>query len=379
MNTQFFASQRKTDQVKASLLEQILASGIKPGDRLPGENELTRRFGVARNTIREAVASLVQEGTLVRRKGSGTYLQQLPQSHPPQTGGKSPLTLRVGFVAFCTEVLHAGAYVARIMRGLTEPAELVRRVDLKLLTSYPEYRNLGGIHYTEIGAEDGVDGLVVGVNVGIDSNYIKRLSDQGITTVFLTYEPILPGYPWVCQDLIRGVQNLVPLVYQAGHRRMGMMLYRPMSEAFLMGYMMGHTLAGKKLHLDSVVYCRGNDALIPALTDELLGKGVDAVLCYDDEIAVKVIRYLGSKGIRVPEDVAVIGINDTANPDRDGHPPLTTIHMPMEEMGRACRDLLVMSRLGQNVAARSIVLESKLIIRDTGLANVADRQMRTEP
>ena len=53
---------------------QQLISGLAPGEPLPAERDLARGLGVARMTLRRAVDSLVEEGRLIRRRGSGTFV-----------------------------------------------------------------------------------------------------------------------------------------------------------------------------------------------------------------------------------------------------------------------------------------------------------------
>lgn len=55
-----------------------LIAGSRPGDRLPSERELSTRWGVARMTVRHAMDTLVAEGLVVRRQGSGTYVAPQP-------------------------------------------------------------------------------------------------------------------------------------------------------------------------------------------------------------------------------------------------------------------------------------------------------------
>lgn len=55
----------------------ILDLSLQPGDRLPSQDELSRRLGVSRTVVREAVQSLVARGLLESRKGSGLYVRQL--------------------------------------------------------------------------------------------------------------------------------------------------------------------------------------------------------------------------------------------------------------------------------------------------------------
>src|SRR6187549_2722563 len=62
------------EQVIDQLREQILAGTWSIGSRIPTEAELAASTGTSRNTVREAVQSLVHAGLLERRQGSGTYV-----------------------------------------------------------------------------------------------------------------------------------------------------------------------------------------------------------------------------------------------------------------------------------------------------------------
>ena len=63
----------------ASEIENIIIEGsLKPGDRIPNEQELMETYHTSRSTIREAIKSLVSRGTLEIRRGKGTFVCQLP-------------------------------------------------------------------------------------------------------------------------------------------------------------------------------------------------------------------------------------------------------------------------------------------------------------
>ncbi len=64
-----------TDQVKAHIKERI-ASGSFEGGRIPPEAELATDLGVSRTTIRDALSRLENEGTIYRRQGSGTFVNE---------------------------------------------------------------------------------------------------------------------------------------------------------------------------------------------------------------------------------------------------------------------------------------------------------------
>ena len=66
------------DVVRRELTRLILGGEFPVGSKLPNEDRLCERFGVSRVTIREAVRGLIEDGLVVRRHGSGTYVTRRP-------------------------------------------------------------------------------------------------------------------------------------------------------------------------------------------------------------------------------------------------------------------------------------------------------------
>jgi DNA-binding GntR family transcriptional regulator len=64
--------------VARALREQIVASGLEPGARLPSEPELARSLGVSRSSLRGGIALLEEDGIVRRLHGSGTYVSHRP-------------------------------------------------------------------------------------------------------------------------------------------------------------------------------------------------------------------------------------------------------------------------------------------------------------
>jgi DNA-binding GntR family transcriptional regulator len=67
-----------SDIVRAQLSRAIISGEFAPRSKLPNEEELRERFGVSRITLREAVRGLIEDGYVVRRQGSGTYVTGRP-------------------------------------------------------------------------------------------------------------------------------------------------------------------------------------------------------------------------------------------------------------------------------------------------------------
>ena len=69
----YFAVMKYMD-IYTALKADITDRAFAEDKRLPGEPELCRRFGTARNTVRQALALLQQQGLIERRKGEGTFI-----------------------------------------------------------------------------------------------------------------------------------------------------------------------------------------------------------------------------------------------------------------------------------------------------------------
>ena len=98
-----------------------------------------------------------------------------------------------------------------------------------------------------------------------------------------------------------------------------------------------------------------------------------AVFCSNDEMAIGALRAIKSKGLRVPEDVSVVGFDDIRFA-RYADPPLTTIAQPKEELGREAMTLLVEILSGAQVPPRKRVLSTQLVVRGSTARCPAPRQ-----
>jgi LacI family transcriptional regulator len=92
-----------------------------------------------------------------------------------------------------------------------------------------------------------------------------------------------------------------------------------------------------------------------------------ALLCGNDLIAIGAISALQEAKIRVPEDVSVVGVDDILF-SRLACPPLTTIHVPREELGRLGFEILDKMRRSSKNAVTKQQVETHLVIRKSTAA-----------
>jgi len=70
--------ERLGDRIYGQILEQIVSGALKPGDRLPSENQICQSLNVSRPVVRQALMRLQADGLVITRKGLGTLVQNTP-------------------------------------------------------------------------------------------------------------------------------------------------------------------------------------------------------------------------------------------------------------------------------------------------------------
>ena len=91
----------------------------------------------------------------------------------------------------------------------------------------------------------------------------------------------------------------------------------------------------------------------------------DAIFAANDAMATGLLHVLRETGHRVPDDIAVVGFDDA---DSSRHLDLTTIHVPMRELGREAARLAMLLAEGQKPPAAHVMLPTRLVIRHSCLA-----------
>ena len=97
------------------------------------------------------------------------------------------------------------------------------------------------------------------------------------------------------------------------------------------------------------------------------------MFCYNDLVAIGLIDFLIEKGIRVPEDVSVIGFDDIEF-CKSVKIPLTTIHVPAHKIGETAVDLVIQQiHSGSEPFNKRIILDAELVHRKSVVQNQFDK------
>jgi len=128
-------------QVRGAIEARLAAGEWRPGDRIPGESELCREYGVSRPVVRQALQELAAEGAILRRKGLGTFVAE------PKVVSRSLVHSLVGFYQ---DMERRGLSIeTRVLEQSLQPAgdKVGARLGLQLLTpviKMTRLRSVGG-------------------------------------------------------------------------------------------------------------------------------------------------------------------------------------------------------------------------------------------
>jgi DNA-binding LacI/PurR family transcriptional regulator len=111
-----------------------------------------------------------------------------------------------------------------------------------------------------------------------------------------------------------------------------------------------------------VAHCQFSLQSGQASAATLIRRGATALVCASDPLALGVIRATRRAGLRVPEDISVIGFDDSAFMS-SVEPPLTTGRQPIEAMGRAAVAALLDQIRGDEPADDELLFEPELVVR----------------
>jgi DNA-binding LacI/PurR family transcriptional regulator len=214
------------------------------------------------------------------------------------------------------------------------------------------------------GAVDGV--LVVGA---LDGGLLLALRHRGLPVVLV--DSYVPGVdlPAVVPDYQAGARTATEHLLRLGHRRvafLGAAVSYPFGRQTLEGY--GDALAGVALAQDPALIRRTEisvEAATVATRDLLtLPAPPTALFAVTDAMAIGALRAAREQGIRVPDGLAVVGMDDiemSAYTD----PPLTTVRIAKEAMGRLAAEWLIALIEGDATAQPATTVPAELIVRGT--------------
>jgi DNA-binding LacI/PurR family transcriptional regulator len=194
------------------------------------------------------------------------------------------------------------------------------------------------------------------------------LSAAGVPTVLLGRPPDpATDLPYVDIDSRQSAQHAVWWLRRQGRTRIAVIAGpqdMPAARDRLAGY---RAALGPDFHPALVALgdytARGGRTAMAALLDRQ--PHLDAVFATSDQMALGALRALRDAGRRTPDDVAVVGFDDTQDQSGDRLPRLTTVHQPLVIMGGELVDLLFLRHETRPRRTQRVILPTHLVQRES--------------
>ncbi len=324
-------SEHKYAQLADRLRTEIQNGIYTGGQRLPSENELASTTGYSRQTVRQAMALLENEGLTSRVQGSGTYVRSAAPRREA-THNIAVITTYIGEYIFpailhgIDDVLSKNGYTP-LLSATHNRVDNERRILTELL-------------------QKSVDGLIVeGTKTALPNPNIDlydRFAALGIPVVFINgFYPDLKKPVYVVADDRAGGRLATDLLLRGGHRRIAGFFKSDDIQGHrrYAGYAETLREAGLTVEDDHVLWftTENRDSLLAAGTGAALS-GCTAAVCYNDEVALQVSRYLQDSG--TAGQVELVSF-DNSTIALLSSPPFFSLSNPKEQLGRLAAEKML--------------------------------------
>ncbi len=323
------------------------------------------------DVAREAGVSLMTVSRVVNNKGEVSeatrkrILQVIDRlGYRPSGIARSLATSRTGTIGLIVPDI-SNPFFADLAKGVEHVAysegynvflcstEEDPQRELKVLESLAEYR---------------VDGVLL-CSSRLDENRLESALGYFYSAVLVNraLESSSASVGMVLVDDVLGGKVATLHLLQSGHKRVGFLAGPEASHSGhnrFKGYRLALEETGTPYDPDIVMYCDSNvdggyqatKALISARRD------VTALFCYNDLVAVGALRACEEMGLKVPDDLSIVGFDDIMLAGLVT-PPLTTCRIQRDEIGRRAARMLLEQMSGCSGECESVTFTPELIVR----------------
>ncbi len=319
--------------------QKIYNNTFKAGEKLISENQLCEKFSISRQTARQAIAVLEKEGLVLKKQGSGTYV------NPIFTETKT-ISKNIGLVTtylddYIFPTIISGVEKVLSSNGYNTTLRLTRN---KINNEREQLLSL---------LKSDIDGLIVeGTKSALPNpnlDIYRQFSERGIPVVFINsyYNSLDCNY--VIVDDEEGGRLATKHLIEQGHKKItGIFKYDDLQgnlryKGFLTEMYENNlsvdesTIIWYSTENMEQQFCLENlRTLLHKLNDST------AIVCYNDQIAMKLMQLLSHSHLSVPNDLSLVSF-DNSTLSQIGTVSLTSVTHPAKELGRlAAESILTM-------------------------------------
>ncbi len=223
--------------------------------------------------------------------------------------------------------------------------------------------------YVDMFVDSNIDGVIM-TQTGTCGKIVADVCKERKIPLTVLFAPdILEEISTVLSDNRQGSREAVNHLLSYGHKKIGFVMVNSSTthNERLIGYKEALAVSGLECKQERIIECTNHDELdsYVHLKEHLdsVGRNFSALICCNDYLAYGAIRLLRERGFKIPEDVSVIGYDDSIA--QYMYPKLTSVTIPKEKLANTAVNILLEEIKARSVKPRRIIFPQHLVIRNT--------------
>jgi len=327
--------------------------------------DVARRAGVSRTTVSFVLNNVagMQISAETRRRvlEAANELGYVPDAAAQALASGRSMTIGL-LLARRSRLIGSDMFLLQIIETLLRE---VACCGMRLLLEVSEdYENSES--YLKLVRSNSIDGVLYS-GPRFNDAALQAMVEQGVPTVLMG---ALPDSPYYCVDIDNraAARQAVAHLVRLGHRRIACITNAPpsyaASQARLQGYQDVLQEAGIPFDRSLVRYGHFNSESGYEQMKNLIEEQNEfsAVFAASDVVAFGAMMALREAGMRIPEDVAMVGFDDVPLA-RFVDPPLTSVHLPVDDLAHHASQMLIQLVNAVTPPQRQVILETHLVVR----------------
>lgn len=348
--------------IKKDLQDKIENGYYSLGSKIPTEYDLRQKYDVSRHTIRESISKLVNEGYLIKRHGSGTYVTDAYKLSR-RTHGKKVIGV---ITTYLSDYIFPS-----IIRGIEEE---LSEYNYSLMLSSTNNNVDNERKSLRDMLEQNIKGLIIeptkSSNVNPNLNYYTRIMQKEIPMIMLHAKYDELNIPMIGMDDVKAGYMATEYLINNGHKNIMIIIKTDdlQGKKRLKGFMQAHIdndLIVNESHImtfDTETVEELKIKINDSLNQEILPTGI---VCYNDQVASTLIQEIQLNGFNVPEDFSIVSHDNSHLSSTIPGLNFTSVIHPKEEMGKQAARWIINVVENPKSNQESIIFEPKLKIGNT--------------
>lgn len=347
-----------TEWVKKYITDEQLS----PGDRFYSEKELCDIHNVSRQTVRQALMLLESQNIVWRKRGSGTFVK-----------AANNLAVRNNFNVGVISTYFSDYIFSSIVTGIEK---VLRENNVGMQLSITHNQVFEESQALKTMLTQNISGLIVEPSKSALPNpnmsLYQEIRAQNIPLIFFNAKYPWSDFPCVAMDDVVAGRLLTDHLFDLGHKKI--------SGIFVLDDIQGHKryqgfMSSFEQHRiltaeQNVLWFSTGEkkALFTFSRDRVLSllKNSTAVVCYNDSLAISLMDFCKKENIKVPDDISIVGIDDSKLATVC-EVPLTTVRHPHQLLGELTAKKLLDAIANPNAESSDALFAPELIIRNSAI------------